>query len=122
MRDQIRVHLQRVTKCPPAFPAGCYWYGDRCKGPRCPPKCIYDFVKDDAISMDSMENHNEDPPSEEDHHDQLEVHSEGQTNEEQLDMENQLVKEEQFDQRQDKSEDKQNKFRGTEQLKPKGQK
>ena len=126
MKDQIRVHLQRVTRCLPAFPAGCYWYGDRCQGPGHPPKWIDDFVKYDAVSMDSMEDHNEDHrgdqpgegehydqledhrrdrPGEEEHHDQLEVHSEGQTNEEQndqLDMENQHVKEEQFDQRQDK--------------------
>ena len=62
---------------------------------------------------DQLEDHRRDRPGKEGYHDQLEVHSEGQTNDEQndhLDMENQLVKEEQFDQRQDKSEDKQNKF------------
>ena len=67
MKDQIRVHLQQVTRCPPAFPAGCYWHGDRRKGPGHPPKWIDDFVNDDAVSMDSMEDHNEDPPGEEEH-------------------------------------------------------
>ena len=27
VNDPIRVHLQRVTRCPPAFPAECFWYG-----------------------------------------------------------------------------------------------
>ena len=38
--DQICVHLHRVTKCPPKFPAGQYWYGDRQYGPGWPPKWI----------------------------------------------------------------------------------
>ena len=38
--DQICVHLHRVTKCPPSFPAGYYWYGDHRYGPGWPPKWI----------------------------------------------------------------------------------
>ena len=44
VKDPIRVHLQRVTRCPPDFPAGCFWYGDRRSGPGRPPKWIDDFV------------------------------------------------------------------------------
>lgn len=40
-RDEtIHVHLQRVTKCPPGFPAGNYWYGNRRNGPGRPPKWV----------------------------------------------------------------------------------
>ena len=45
-KDQIRVHLQRVTKCPPAFPAGYYWYGGRHNGPGRPPKWVDRFVNE----------------------------------------------------------------------------
>ena len=38
--DQIHVHLHRVTRCPPNFPAGYYWYGERRYGPGRPPKWI----------------------------------------------------------------------------------
>ena len=36
----IQVHLNRVTKCPPVFPPGYYWYGARRKGPGRPPKWL----------------------------------------------------------------------------------
>ena len=36
----IQVHAQRVTKCPPNFPSGYYWYGNRRKGPGRPPKWL----------------------------------------------------------------------------------
>lgn len=38
--DPIHVHLYRVSKCPPNFPAGNYWYGDSRNGPGRPPKWI----------------------------------------------------------------------------------
>ena len=43
-KDQIRVHLHQVTRCPPAFPAGCYWYGGRRNGPGRPPEWIDNLV------------------------------------------------------------------------------
>ena len=33
-----------MTRCPPAFPAGCFWYRNRRSGPGRPPKWIDDFV------------------------------------------------------------------------------
>ena len=38
--DPIRVYLHRVSKCPPNFPAGYYWYGDSRNGSGRPPKWI----------------------------------------------------------------------------------
>jgi len=38
--DIIRVHLNRVTRCPLTFPAGYHWYGDRRYGPGRPPKMV----------------------------------------------------------------------------------
>ena len=37
-RNPIQVHLHRVTRCPPGFPAGYFWYGSHRKGPGRPPK------------------------------------------------------------------------------------
>ena len=67
-KNQIIVHLQRVTRCPPAFPAGCYWYGDRCNGPGCLPKWIDDFVKDESAKMEieSDEEHGDQPNDDDD--------------------------------------------------------
>ena len=64
VKDPIRVHLQRVTRCPPAFPAGCFWYGDQCNGPGRPPKWIDDFVNTNTkIGSDTQpdEDHNDQP-------------------------------------------------------------
>ena len=36
----IQVHLSRVSSCPPDFPAGYYWYGNRRSGPGRPPKWL----------------------------------------------------------------------------------
>ena len=33
----IVVHVSRVTRCPPEFPAGSYWYGGKRSGPGRPP-------------------------------------------------------------------------------------
>ena len=48
IKDQIRVHLQWVTRCPADFPAGHYWY---CNGPGCPPKWIDRFINDQVNSL-----------------------------------------------------------------------
>ena len=37
-RNPIQVHLHRVTRSPPGFPAGYFWYGSHRKGPGRPPK------------------------------------------------------------------------------------
>ena len=42
----IHVHLNRVTRCPPNFPAGYFWYGNRRNGPGRPPTWIDDIVRD----------------------------------------------------------------------------
>lgn len=36
--DIIRVHMDRVTRCPLTFPSGYYWYGDCRHGPGRPPR------------------------------------------------------------------------------------
>ena len=46
IKDQIRVHLQQVTRCPADFSARHYWYGGRHNGPGCPPKWIDRFIND----------------------------------------------------------------------------
>ena len=42
----IHVHLSRVSKCPPNFPAGYHWYGDRRSRPGRPPKGIDKIVQE----------------------------------------------------------------------------
>ena len=37
---QIQVHQLRVTPCPPEFPAGYFWYGNKRHGPGRPPKWV----------------------------------------------------------------------------------
>ena len=41
----IQVHLDRVTRCPPQFPSGYYWYGSRCKGTGNLPKWLYKLTE-----------------------------------------------------------------------------
>lgn len=38
--DPIHVHQSRVTRCPPGFPAGYWWYGNRRSSPGRPPKWV----------------------------------------------------------------------------------
>jgi len=38
--DPIHVHQSRVTRCPPGFPAGYWWYGNRQSSPGRPPKWV----------------------------------------------------------------------------------
>ena len=42
----IQVHQSRVCPCPPAFPAGYYWYGPKRKEPGRPPKWIDKLLSD----------------------------------------------------------------------------
>ena len=51
----IQVHAQRVTKCPPNFPSGYYWYGNRRKGPGRPPKWL-DQMMSYANSTEDVDN------------------------------------------------------------------
>ena len=41
----IQVHMNRVVKCPSGFPPGCFWYGNKRRGPGRPPKWIDKLVK-----------------------------------------------------------------------------
>ena len=86
VKDPIRVHLQRVTRCPPAFPAGCFWYGDRRNGPGRPPKWIDDFVNANTKigSDDKCDDHDDQPG--EDHDDQPDEEQDDQPDEEQDDQ------------------------------------
>ena len=49
----IQVHQSRVTRCPSQFPAGYYWYGDKHRGPRCPPKWVTVLLTTDKGSKRS---------------------------------------------------------------------
>ena len=86
VKDPIRVHLQRVTRCPPAFPAGCFWYGDRRNGPGRPPKWIDDFVNANTKigSDDKCDDHDDQPDEEQD--DQPDEEQDDQPDEEQDDQ------------------------------------
>ena len=54
------MHLQRVTKCPPNFPAGSYWYGSRRDGPGRPPEWVNKIVQADDAEECSPEDADED--------------------------------------------------------------
>ena len=64
----IQVHAQRVTKCPPNFPSGYYWYGNRRKGPGRPPKWLDRMMScsDPAKDVDITDNANADIDTHED--------------------------------------------------------
>ena len=38
--SRIQIHQLRVTPCPPEFPAGYFWYGNKRHGPGRPPKWV----------------------------------------------------------------------------------
>ena len=42
----IQVHASRVSRCPPSFPAGSYWYGNRRHGRGRPPKWVEKLLSD----------------------------------------------------------------------------
>lgn len=88
IKDQIRVHLQRVTTCLPAFPAGCYWYGDRRSRPGRPPKWIDNYVRadrseegNDQLEEEDLEDRSEAEQTEEEESslDQEQAHRQEQT-------------------------------------------
>ena len=51
IKDQIRIHLQRVTRCQADFPAGHYWYGGHRNGLGRPPKWIDRLINDQDNSF-----------------------------------------------------------------------
>ena len=61
----ISVHASLVTRCPPAFPAGSYWYGGRRSGPGRPPRWVDQLVQDDTeVDQASLEAGVADPEAE----------------------------------------------------------
>ena len=61
-KDTIQVHLDRVTRCPPHFPSGHYWYGDRRHGPGRPPKwteSLEPIQSSDTVNTDGTEKEDE---------------------------------------------------------------
>ena len=48
----IQVHQSRVCLCPPAFPAGYYWYGNKRMGPGRPPKWVDKLLSDETFAED----------------------------------------------------------------------
>ena len=50
---QIQVHQSRVTLCPPGFPAGFFWYGNRRTSPGRPPKWVDKLLQGVATSTAS---------------------------------------------------------------------
>ena len=42
---EIRIHLCRVKRCPPGFPAGFYWYGGKRRGPGRPPRWVLSMLE-----------------------------------------------------------------------------
>ena len=55
----IQVHAQRVTKCPPNFPSGYYWYGNRRKGPGRPPKWLDRMMSSSSGTIDVTDDTND---------------------------------------------------------------
>ena len=49
------MHMQQVARCPTAFPAGCFWYGDKHHGSRRPPKWIDAIIKEDTETTDKCD-------------------------------------------------------------------
>ena len=58
---QIQVHHTRVTPCPPAFPAGYYWYGDKRHGPGRPPKWVDKLLRKDGNQNEESDNPRTEP-------------------------------------------------------------
>ena len=71
-----------MTRCPSAFPARSFWYGDRRNGPGRPPKWIDDFVNTNTKigSDDKCDDHDDQPG--EDHDDQPDEEQDDQPDEE----------------------------------------
>ncbi len=62
-RNPIRVHLRRVSRCPPNFPAGYFWYGDRRNGLGRLPNWIKNFVEVSASGAEPSNGETDDPES-----------------------------------------------------------
>ena len=62
--DQICVHLHWVTKCPPNFPFGYYWYGDCRYVPGRSSKWISQPVPTQNTSLPESANKTEEPSGE----------------------------------------------------------
>ena len=51
----IHIHETRVTPCPPAFPAGYYWYRDKRLQPGRPPKWVDQLLQGVTISTQAAD-------------------------------------------------------------------
>ena len=61
--SQIHVHMSRTCALSTGFPAGYYWYNEKMKGTRHPPKYVKDLLSDncpDPKVLKSVENCQED--------------------------------------------------------------
>ena len=47
----VQVHFSRVCGCPAGFPAGYYWYGNKCCAPGCPAKWVKRLLTATAVSQ-----------------------------------------------------------------------
>ena len=64
----IQVHQSRVSRCPEAFPAGFYWYGNRRAGPGRPPRWIEQLLSNsDGTSEQTTDDSNLQGPRESTH-------------------------------------------------------
>ena len=63
---RIQIHQTRVTPCPPAFPAGYYWYGDKRPRPGRPPKWVDRLLQGVPVSTQEadVEDSDETTPAE----------------------------------------------------------
>ena len=48
--SHIKVHQNRVSRCPDKFPAGYYWYGGKRKGTGTPPKWVDNLLNQSECS------------------------------------------------------------------------
>ena len=74
---RIQIHQTRVTPCPPAFPAGYFWYGDKRPRPGRPPKWVDELLQGGTREANVDENDKATPAEGKDHssdHDQPEEH------------------------------------------------
>jgi len=52
---QIQVHQSRVKSCPPHFPHGFYWYGNKRRGPGRPPKWVAQILDEQTEILEESE-------------------------------------------------------------------
>jgi len=76
---EIKVHQSRVATCPPAFPAGYYWYGANRHSPGRPPKWTRKLLeKGPELEEDTVE---EDPDKSEENEPTSKEPDDGETGE-----------------------------------------